>query len=70
MQLDGAEVIVIGGGVTGLSAAWWLARSGADVIVLATNTMHKLASQMMHEVSIPFIHIGEATARAIRAKRL
>ncbi len=47
-----------------------LERDGADVIVLATNTMHKLASQMMHEVSIPFIHIGEATARAIRAKGL
>ena len=31
---SGASVIVIGGGVTGLSAAWWLARSGVDVMVL------------------------------------
>ncbi len=31
---NGASVIVIGAGVTGLSAAWWLARSGVDVIVL------------------------------------
>ena len=30
----GASVIVIGGGVTGLSAAWWLAGSGVDVLVL------------------------------------
>ena len=29
----GASVIVIGGGVTGLSAAWWLAGSGVDVLV-------------------------------------
>ena len=31
---NGASVIVIGGGVTGLSAAWWLASSGVDVLVL------------------------------------
>jgi sarcosine oxidase, subunit beta len=30
----GAEVVVIGGGVSGLSAAWWLARDGVDVAVL------------------------------------
>jgi sarcosine oxidase subunit beta len=30
----GASVIVLGGGVTGLSAAWWLARSGVDVLVV------------------------------------
>ncbi len=47
-----------------------LERGGADVIVLATNTMHKLAGQMMVGVSIPFIHIADATARAIKAEGL
>ncbi|WP_377848541.1 NAD(P)/FAD-dependent oxidoreductase [Bosea sp. UC22_33] len=30
----GASVIVVGGGVTGLSSAWWLARAGVDVMVI------------------------------------
>jgi sarcosine oxidase subunit beta len=33
-ETKGAQVVVIGGGVTGLSAAWWLARSGVKVLVL------------------------------------
>ena len=32
--MNGASVVIIGGGVTGLSAAWWLAREGVDVLVL------------------------------------
>lgn len=31
---NGASVVIVGGGVTGLSTAWWLARSGVDVMVL------------------------------------
>jgi sarcosine oxidase subunit beta len=34
MADSGASVVVVGGGVTGLSAAWWLARDSADVMVL------------------------------------
>jgi sarcosine oxidase subunit beta len=34
MSNVGASVVIIGGGVTGLSAAWWMAREGVDVIVL------------------------------------
>ena len=30
----GAEVVIVGGGATGLSAAWWLAQGGVDVVVL------------------------------------
>lgn len=47
-----------------------LERGGAELIVLATNTMHKLASHMMDGVTIPFIHIADATALAINNKGL
>jgi sarcosine oxidase subunit beta len=33
-EAQGAAVVIIGGGVTGLSAGWWLARAGVDVLVL------------------------------------
>ena len=42
-----------------------LERGGADFIILATNTMHKLTEQMMAGVNIPLLHIAEATAKAI-----
>ena len=32
--VKGASVVIVGGGVTGLSAGWWLAREGVDVLVL------------------------------------
>ena len=32
--MSGSEVVIVGGGVTGLSAGWWLARSGVTVTVL------------------------------------
>lgn len=42
-----------------------LERGGADFIVLATNTMHKVAEQMMCGVGIPLLHIADATADRI-----
>ncbi|WP_170469867.1 aspartate/glutamate racemase family protein [Ruegeria arenilitoris] len=47
-----------------------LESGGADILVLATNTMHKLAEQMMDGVSIPLLHIADATAEAICAAGL
>ena len=32
--MSGQHVVIVGGGVTGLSAGWWLARSGVKVTVL------------------------------------
>ncbi len=34
MTGQGASVVIVGGGVTGLSSAWWLAQAGIDVLVI------------------------------------
>ncbi|MBR1217126.1 aspartate/glutamate racemase family protein [Bradyrhizobium sp. U87765 SZCCT0131] len=47
-----------------------LERGGADFIILATNTMHKLAEQMMTGLAIPLLHIADATANRIRTSGL
>jgi aspartate racemase len=44
-----------------------LEKAGADVIVLATNTMHKVAPQIEAAISIPFLHIADPTADAVKA---
>lgn len=47
-----------------------LARGGADFLILATNTMHKVAGRMMHGLDLPLLHIADATAARIRAAGL
>ncbi|ABV93935.1 aspartate/glutamate racemase family protein [Dinoroseobacter shibae DFL 12 = DSM 16493] len=47
------------------SEAQALERGGAGILLLATNTMHKLADRMMEGVGIPLLHIADATAQAI-----
>lgn len=48
-------------------AAQLLERGGAGLVVLCTNTMHKVAPAIEAAVSIPLLHIADATAKAIRA---
>lgn len=51
-----------------VDAALDLEAAGADFVVMATNTMHRVASQIAAELSIPFLHIVDAVADAIRAE--
>lgn len=51
-------------------AAQALQRAGADFLVLATNTMHKVADTIDSAVEIPLLHIADPTANAIRAAGL
>ena len=47
-------------------AARRLEAGGAECVVLCTNTMHKLAPQIESAVSIPMIHIADATAKEVQ----
>ena len=47
-------------------AARNLQRAGASFIVLCTNTMHKVAQQITDAVTVPLLHIADATAQRIQ----
>lgn len=51
-------------------AARRLEAAGAEGLVICTNTMHRLADNTAAAVSIPLIHIADATAVAIKAQGL
>lgn len=44
--------------------------AGAELIVLCTNTMHKVADAITAAVEVPLVHIADTTAHAIRAAGL
>lgn len=51
-------------------AALGLQKAGAEGIVLCTNTMHKVADAIESRCTLPFLHIADATGRAIAAQGL
>lgn len=51
-------------------AARGLARAGAGGLLLATNTMHKVAPAIEEAVTVPLLHIADVTGEAIRAAGL
>lgn len=53
-----------------VDAAKRLERAGADLVLICTNTMHKMASEVEHATSLPLLHIADATATRIKEKRL
>ena len=54
------------GGLLAAEAAA-LQAAGAELLVLCTNTMHKLADRIEGAIEIPFVHIADTTADAVRA---
>jgi aspartate racemase len=43
-----------------------LEAAGAEMVLICTNTMHKMADDVQAAVSIPLVHIGDATAARIQ----
>ena len=48
-------------------AAVGLEKCGADFILICMNTMHKVYAQVQAAVSVPLIHIADATGDALKA---
>ncbi len=46
-------------------AAQQLERSGAEVLLICTNTMHRIAQEVQSATALPLLHIGDCTADAI-----
>ncbi|MCK3777077.1 aspartate/glutamate racemase family protein [Ensifer sesbaniae] len=53
-----------------IAAARRLEAGGADFLMICTNTMHKMATDVSAAVSIPLLHIADPTAEKIRAAGL
>jgi aspartate racemase len=51
-------------------AAFGLQQAGADMILICTNLMHKVAPAIMAKIQVPLLHIADAAGRAISAQGL
>ena len=49
-------------------AAVKLEQAGADVLLICTNTMHKLYPKIREKVSVPMIHIADAAADSLESR--
>lgn len=51
-------------------AAQGLEKAGADVVLICTNTMHKVADDVSRSIRVPLMHIADATADELIAKKV
>lgn len=53
-----------------IAAAQQVERGGADSLVICSNTMHRMADAVQAAITIPLLHIADATALAIKAQNI
>ena len=51
-------------------AARSLEKAGVDIIIICTNTMHKVFDDIAKNIQIPMLHIADATATEIKAQNI
>ncbi|MCL4517246.1 MAG: aspartate/glutamate racemase family protein [Firmicutes bacterium] len=57
---EAAEILV--------EAARGVEKAGADLLVICTNTMHRMAGEVQQALRIPLLHIADATAEKVIEK--
>jgi aspartate racemase len=53
-----------------IDAARRLEAGGAELLLICTNTMHRMAAEVQEAVSVPLLHIADPTAARIKAASL
>jgi aspartate racemase len=53
-----------------IDAALRVERAGADLLVICTNTMHKMADEVQASIRIPVLHIVDVTAAEIESRSI
>ena len=51
-----------------IDCAQRLEKAGANLIIICTNTIHKMAEEVESSITIPLLHIADATAEKIKEK--
>lgn len=49
-----------------INCAQRLEKAGANLVIICTNTMHKMAEDVENNINIPLLHIADATAEKIK----
>lgn len=53
-----------------INAAKTLEAGGADIVIICTNTMHKMAKEVQAAINIPLLHIADVTGNEIKKTAL
>lgn len=53
-----------------INAAKNLEKAGAEMVLICTNTMHKMADDVQSSIAVPLLHIADAAAEVIQKRGL